>query len=130
MENICNAALPLEVSMHLSGNTLDSATRKTQIIIELIEYIPHVIVSKTVIKKNTDNVTISSFSEGVDLIEKDAPFDTYIQIIEGIAELSINNRDYMLQMGNGIIIPAHSKHYFNANVQFKMLSTVVRSDCE
>ena len=128
MENSCNAAVSLEVPVHLDGNIPHSATSKTQIIIELIEYIPHVVISKTVIKKNINNVTISSFPEGVELIEKDAPFDTYIQIIEGIAELSINNRDYMLHMGNGIIIPAHSKHYFNANVQFKMLSTVIRSD--
>ncbi len=130
MGNTCNAALPLDVPVYLGSKIIDSATCKTEIIIELIEYIPNVVVSKTVIKKNTDNVTISSFSEGVELIEKNAPFDTYIQIIEGIAELSINNRDYMLHMGNGIIIPAHSKHYFNANVQFKMLSTVIRSHCE
>ena len=130
MKNSRNAAVSLEVPVHLGGNIPHSATSKTQIIIELIEYIPHVVISKTVIKKNINNVTISSFSEGVELIEKDAPFDTYIQITESIAELSINKRDYMLHMGNGIIIPAHSKHYFNANVQFKMLSTVIQSDCD
>ncbi len=115
-------------SVHIGAAEPGLAKRNTQIIVEIIEYIPHVVVSKTVIKKNTDNITVSSFLEGNELVEKNAPFDTYIQIIEGTAELCINNRDYILHMGNGIIIPAHSTHYFNANVQFKMLSTIIRSD--
>lgn len=130
MQNIFNTTRLKQMPVHIGGAELNSGKSKTQIIIEIIEYIPHVVVSKTVIKKNTDNITVSSFSEGDELLEKNAPFDTYIQIIDGIAELSINNRDYMLHMGDGIIIPAHSKHHFNANVQFKMLSTVLRSDCE
>jgi len=32
--------------------------------------------------------------------------------------------------GEGIIIPAHSYHHFNANEQFKMLSTVIKSGYE
>ena len=130
MGNIFNVIRSKEIPRHIGGSELKQDISKTQIIVEIIEYIPHVVVSKTVIKKNTDNITVSSFSEGDELVEKNAPFDTYIQIIDGIAELSINNRDYILHMGDGIIIPAHSKHYFNANVQFKMLSTIVRSDCE
>ena len=130
MGNIFNVHRSKEIPVHIGLSELKPDKSKTQIIVEIIEYIPHVVVSKTVIKKNTDNITVSSFSEGDELVEKNAPFDTYIQIIDGIAELSINNRDYILHMGDGIIIPAHSRHYFNANVQFKMLSTIVRSDCE
>jgi len=130
MEKIFTSAGIMEMPVHICGAELNSVKPATQIVIELIEYIPHVVVSKTVIKKNINNVTVSSFSEADEMIERSAPFDTYIQIIDGIAELCINNRDYILHMGDGIIIPAHSNHHFNANVQFKMLSTVVRSDCE
>ena len=130
MEKNFHSGGPTEIPVHIGGGGLNSDKAKTQIIIELIEFIPHVVVNKTVIKKNTDNITVSSFLEGNEFLEKNAPFDTYIQIIDGIAELSINNRDYMLHMGDGIIIPAHSKHHFNANVQFKMLSTVLLSDFE
>ncbi len=130
MEKNFHAGGSTKMPVHNGGGGLNSDKAKTQIIIELIEYIPHVVVNKTVIKKNTDNITVSSFLEGNEFLEKNAPFDTYIQIIDGIAELSINNRDYMLHMGDGIIIPAHSKHHFNANVQFKMLSTILLSDFE
>ncbi len=130
MGNIFNAFKSKEIPVDIGGVEFVPGKSNKEIIVEIIEYIPHVVVSKTIIKKNTDNITVSSFSEGDELIERNAPFDTYIQIIDGIAELSINNRDYILHMGDGIIIPAYSKHHFNANVQFKMLSTVVRSDCE
>lgn len=130
MEKSLQSVSNLISPVHIGGAMTDSAKRNTQIIVEIIEYIPHMVVSKTVIKKNTDNVTVSSFSDSNELIERSNPFDTYVQIIEGTAELRINNRDYILHMGNGIIIPANSKHYFNANVQFKMLSTIIQSDSD
>jgi quercetin dioxygenase-like cupin family protein len=103
---------------------------KAHIIVEIIEYIPNAVVSKTIIKKTTGNVTVSSFDAGEELAEKISPFDTYIQIIDGTAELSINGKKYMIKLGEGIVIPAHVKHHFNANVQFKMISTVIKSGYE
>ena len=103
---------------------------KSHIVVEIIEYMPNAIVSKTIIKKSTGNITVSSFDAGEELAEKISPFDTYIQIIDGAAEIAINNKNYMLQLGDGIIIPAHARHHFNANVQFKMISTVIKSGYE
>ncbi|MEJ7828695.1 MAG: cupin domain-containing protein [Segetibacter sp.] len=103
---------------------------KAHIIVEIIEYMPNAVVSKTIIKKLTGNVTVSSFDTGEELAEKTSPFDAYIQIIDGTAELAINNKNYMLRLGEGIIIPAHAKHHFNANVKFKMISTVIKSGYE
>ncbi|HMH22851.1 MAG TPA: cupin domain-containing protein [Puia sp.] len=103
---------------------------KVHIVIELIEYMPNAVVSKTIIKKTTGNVTASSLAAGEELAEKTSPFDTFIQIIDGTAELTINGKKYILKLGEGIIIPAHTKHCFNANVQFKMISTVIKSGYE
>ena len=103
---------------------------KSHIIVEIIEYVPNAVVSKTIIKKTTGNITVSSFDAGEELAEKTSPFDTYIQIIDGAAEITINDKNYMLRLGDGIIIPAHAKHHFNANVQFKMISTVIKSGYE
>lgn len=97
------------------------------IIVEIIQYMPNAVVSKTIIKKTTGNVTVSSFAAGEEMAEKISPFDTFIQIIDGKAELFINAIEYKLNLGDGIIIPAHSKHNFNANEQFKMLSTIIKS---
>lgn len=103
---------------------------KSHIIVEIIQYIPNAVLSKTILKKLTGNITVSSFDAGEELAEKTSPFDNYIQIIDGTAELIINQITHKLTLGQGIIIPAHATHCFNANVQFKMLSTIIKSGYE
>jgi quercetin dioxygenase-like cupin family protein len=103
---------------------------KSHVVVKIIEYIPNAVLSKTIIKKITGNITLSSFDEGEELEEKTSPFDIFIQIIDGTAELSINEKTFKLNIGEGIVIPAHSIHSFNANEKFKMLSTVIKSGYE
>ena len=100
---------------------------KIHIVVEIIEYLPNAVVSKTIIKKATGNITVSSFDKGEELAEKSSPFDNYIQIIDGVAEVTINSTKYNMKLGEGMIIPAHSRHCFNANKQFKMISTIIKS---
>ena len=108
----------------------DVEKSKVHIIVEIIEYVPHAVVSKTIIKKTTGNVTATSFDSGEELGEKISPFDIYIQIIDGAAEVVINQKKYKLRLGEGIVIPAHTSHCFNANEQFKMISTIIKSGYE
>ena len=103
---------------------------KVHIIVEIIEYVPNAVVSKTIIKKTTGNVIVTSFATGEELAEKTSPFDTYIQVIDGAAEVIIDGQKYQLKLGDGIIIPAHTPHCFNANEQFKMIATVIKSGYE
>jgi len=109
------------------SDSLELEKSKAHIIVEIVEYIPNSIVCKTIIKKSTGNITVTSFDEGEELAEKTSPNDTYIQIIEGIADLEINKKKYKLRLGEGIIIPAHATHCFYANEQFKMISTIIKS---
>lgn len=102
----------------------------SHIIVEIIEYVPNAVVSKTIIKKSTGNITAMSFDEGEELGEKTIAFDTFIQIIDGNAEVTINKKLHQLKLGYGIIIPAHSPHYFSAPEPFKMISTVIKSGYE
>lgn len=104
--------------------------KKVHIIVEIIEYVPKSVVSKTILKKTSGNISVSSFDTGEELAEKTSPFDTYIQIIDGSAEITINDKNYVLKLGEGIVIPAHASHSFNANEQFKMVSTVIKSGYE
>ncbi len=106
------------------------AKGKVHIVVEIIEYIPNAVVSKTIIKKSTGNITVSSFDAGEELAERLSPFDTYIQIIDGSADLMIDDKQFKLNLGDGIIIPAFTKHLFTAKEQFKMISTVIKSGYE
>lgn len=103
---------------------------KVHIIVEIIEYLPNSIVSKVIVKKITGNITASSFDEGEELEEKMSPFDNFIQIIDGTAEIKISGKNHKLSIGQGIIIPAHASHIFNAKKKFKMISTVIKSGYE
>jgi len=103
---------------------------KAHIIVEIIEYIPNSVVSKTIIKKLTGNVSVMSFDTGEGLSEKTSPFDTFVQIIEGKANIVINKVASLLHTGQGIIIPAHSSSQIMPNGKFKMISTVIKSGYE
>ena len=119
-----------KIILRTSNGASELEKEKSHIIIEIIEYMPNAVVSKTIIKKATGNITVSSLDAGEELAERLSPYDNYIQIIDGSAELTIGKKNYMLKAGDGIIIPAHSKHHFSANVQFKMISTVIKSGYE
>ncbi len=103
---------------------------KSHIIEAIIEYVPNAIVCKTILRKSTGRITMFSLDAGEELAQKTSPFDTYIQIIDGAAELAINDKKYKLRLGEGILIPAHAAHSFNASVQFKMISTIIKSGYE
>ena len=121
-----------KVISNMNNHSAASELEKTKIhiVVEIIEYVPNAVVSRTIIKKTTGNITVSSFDTGEELEEKTSPFDIYVQIIDGSAEVTINKNKFQLKSGNGIVIPAHSPHCFNANEQFKMISTVIKSGYE
>lgn len=110
--------------------TGEIAKAKAHIIVQIIEYIPNAVVSRTIIKRATGNITVSSFDAGEEMAEKTSPFDNYIQIIDGTADITINEKIIQLKLGEGIIIPAHATHCFNASQQFKMISTIIKSGYE
>lgn len=100
------------------------------IIVEIIEYIPNSIVSRTILNKSTGHVSVMSFDSGEGLLEKMSPFDTFAQIIDGNAEIVIDGKPHSLTTGEGIIIPAHRLNIVNARERFKMVLTVIKSGIE
>ena len=97
------------------------------IIVEIIEYMPNTILSRTIIKKTSGNVSVLSLDSGMELSEKLIPFDCFIQIIDGKAEIIIDGKTNYLYTGEGIVIPAHRLHTINADERFKMILTVIKS---
>lgn len=103
---------------------------KPFIIAEIIEYIPNSVVIKTIVRKTSSNVSAVSFDSGEALAVKISPFDTFIQVIDGKAEIVIDDKSNLLDTGQSIIIPAHSRNTIKANVRFKMISTNIKSGYE
>jgi hypothetical protein len=97
---------------------------------EIIEYAPDAIVSKTLLKKPTGHINLISYDTGKGLTGKIYPFDTFVLLIEGKAEIIIDGKENHLEVFQGIIIPAHSKYVVKAIERFKMLSVIVKSGYE
>lgn len=111
-------------------NELELEKSKRFIIVDIIEYVPNSVVIKTLIKKITGNVCALAFDAGESFSDMFSPFDNFIQIIDGRAEIIINGIPNQLKTGQSIIIPAHSHNTLTANVRFKMLSTIIKSGYE
>jgi len=109
---------------------LELEKSKAYIMVEIIEYVPNSVVIKTILKKSTGNISVISFDSGEGFNERISPFDTFIQIIEGKAEIVIDDAKTLLVTGQSIIIPAHKANSINPNGRFKMILTVIKSGYE
>jgi quercetin dioxygenase-like cupin family protein len=95
---------------------------------ESIEYSAGGIVSKTVLKKQTGNISLFSFAKGEALSEHTAPFDAMIQVVDGTGEITIGGTPFIVKSGESIIMPADISHAVKAIENFKMVLTMIRSN--
>lgn len=93
-----------------------------------IEYSDNATVSKMIIKKQTGNITLFAFDAGQGLSEHSAPFDAYVQVIEGSGKIIINKNGYDLTAGQFIVMPANIPHAVQALVKFKMMLVMIRGN--
>jgi quercetin dioxygenase-like cupin family protein len=103
---------------------------KAHIVVKIIEYAPNSVVRKSILKKTTGNISVVSIDTGETLTEKILPFDTFVQIIDGKAEVIIDGVSNLLNTGQSIVIPAHTSNIVKANERFKMISTIIKSGYE
>lgn len=106
----------------------DSAMPKSQahIILEIVEYVPDTIVCKTIIKNSGGKLSAVAFDKGEKFCVTTAKYDTYVQIIDGKAEVTIGSKDWELKLGENMIIPVNTVHCFKANSEFKMITTIIK----
>jgi quercetin dioxygenase-like cupin family protein len=95
---------------------------------ESIEYSEGAIVSKTVLKKETGNISLFAFAKGEALSEHTAPFDAMIQVVDGKGEIIIGGKSFILESGQTIIMPANITHAVIAIEKFKMVLTMIKSN--
>jgi quercetin dioxygenase-like cupin family protein len=93
----------------------------------LAEYQAGAVVSRTLIDKKIGTVTIFAFDEGQGLSEHTAPFDAFVQIVDGEASITISGRTLTAATGEIVIMPAGEPHSLRAVQQFKMLLTMIRA---
>jgi quercetin dioxygenase-like cupin family protein len=93
----------------------------------LAEYQPGAIVSRTLIDRKIGTITIFAFDEGQGLSEHTAPFDAFVEIVDGEAEVTISGKALSARAGEIVIMPAGEPHSLRAAKRFKMLLTMIRA---
>jgi quercetin dioxygenase-like cupin family protein len=93
-----------------------------------VDYAEGAIVSKTVLKKQSGNISLFSFAVGEALSEHTAPFDALIQVVDGRGEIIIGGKSFFLESGQSIIMPANIPHAVKAVEKFKMVLTMIKSN--
>ena len=94
---------------------------------KLVEYQKDSIVSKEIIRKEKGTVTLFAFDNGQGLSEHTAPFDALVYLLDGKAEITIDDKSQILKTGDIIIMPANKRHALNAQESFKMILIMIRA---
>jgi quercetin dioxygenase-like cupin family protein len=92
----------------------------------LVDYANGGVVSKQVLKNDVGNITLFSFDKGQGLSEHAAPFDAFVQVLEGVAEIKIGGQPFVVKANESIIMPASITHALQAVEKFKMLLTMIK----
>lgn len=94
---------------------------------DLVAYQDGSVVSKTVLDKTIGTITLFAFDAGEGLSEHTAPYDAFVQVIDGEAEVTIAGALRAVQAGQILIMPANQPHALRAVKRFKMLLVMIRA---
>ncbi len=93
---------------------------------DLINYADRAVVSRELLRKQKSTLTLFAFDKGQGLSEHTAPFDAFVYIIEGEAQITVSNKPIALKAGETIVMPANKSHSITALGRFKMLLVMLR----
>lgn len=113
--------------MSEAGNKPDDILGKAIKTASLVEYQADAVVSRTLIDKTVGTLTLFAFDKGQGLSEHTAPYDAFVYILDGQAEIIISGKSLNVAQGDMVIMPANKPHALNATQRFKMLLVMIRA---
>jgi len=96
------------------------------VLAELISYAPSSVVSRTIYKGATGSITLFAFDRGEGLSEHSAPYDAFVQVLDGRTDLTIGKERLRAEAGQTVRMPANVPHAVHAPEPFKMMMVMVR----
>jgi quercetin dioxygenase-like cupin family protein len=116
-----------------SETSLQSSPKGSQFaepvcLLELVSYQEGSVISRALTTSKSGNMTMFSFDQGQGLSEHVSPFNAFVQILEGTAEITVSGKRMQANEGEIMILPANQPHSLNALSRFKMLLTMIRSE--
>lgn len=116
--------------MSHSKTTLNLPAATPSNIANLTNYQEGAIVSRTLMQDETGTLTVFSFDKGQGLSEHTVPFDAFVQILDGEAEITIGGKPVQVKAGELLLMPGGISHKVQAAKRFKMLLTMFRTKGE
>lgn len=107
--------------------TVNELTQKPAMLKDWADYQKGSIVSRKIIQKEAGSVTFFAFDQGQELSTHSAPFDALVHIVDGEAEIRIDDQPHLVSAGQILMLPANRPHAVRAAKRFKMLLVMVRS---
>ncbi|PLX43780.1 MAG: cupin domain-containing protein [Deltaproteobacteria bacterium] len=98
-----------------------------KVLSELVGYQEDSIVSRILLQDEAGTVTVFAFDEGQALSEHTVPFNAFIQVLDGMAEVIIGGKASNVKTGEIILMPGNVPHRVNAPQNFKMLLTMIKT---
>ena len=93
----------------------------------LVEYAPGAVVSRTLAESSAGTLTLFAFDAGQGLSEHSAPYDAFVQLLDGAATLTIGGKKVKARAGELVKMPANVPHALQAQERFKMLLTMFKA---
>jgi len=95
-------------------------------LVDMVQYAEGSIVSRALVQRPVGSLTLFAFDGGEGLNEHTAPYDAYVQILDGEAELVVGGKSIVAKHGDTVLMPANVPHSVQARQRFKMLLTMIR----
>jgi quercetin dioxygenase-like cupin family protein len=115
----------------MNGETMkdvnESLLSKALKMATMADYQEGSVVSRTIIDKKVGTITLFAFAQGQGLSEHVAPYDAFVYILDGQAEITISGKVLNLVQGEMVIMPANEPHALKAVKPFKMLLVMIRA---
>ncbi len=93
----------------------------------LVSYETGSVVSNTLHKDAAGTITAFAFDIGEELSEHTAPFEAFVYVFDGQAEVTIGGTPHAVTAGQLLRLPANVPHALRASSRFKMLLTMMRA---
>ena len=110
-----------------SETKLTVAGADPQVLKDMTDYQDGAVVSRTLLQNDSGTLTVFSFDAGQALSEHTVPFNAFIQVLDGQAEITIGDTPCQVKAGEIVLMPGGVPHKVRAVQRFKMLLTMFKT---
>ncbi len=100
---------------------------KSQVLMlkDQVEYQQGQVVSKTLVQNDYVSLTLFAFEKDEEISTHESGGDAMVTVLDGTGRITIDGKEYIVECGQSIIMPAKTPHAVYGLERFKMLLTVV-----